>query len=348
MTVGDLHPTAAALLEAHVAFLREQSRGTALRRLINAQVEGLLADVSALQFAELIDAERLRSVAVYSVQRLDLGPGLAELVGVIARHIYSDPIHAESTLADVVPDAAFEVFLDQLVELRALREAVIELLVSNAVFRDLSQELLLGGLLRYLDQTAQSWHLPSASSAVLLGRELLEKLRPNLGQALEQQLRDFVAGQARAHADSARQFLQLALDDAALRQILRDAWQYLENQPVAGFREVVSTDQVQDLAMLGTAFWKEFRQTDFMAALIEAGVDGFYSRHSQSSVQTILDELGVTSELLRTVCSQTLPGLLKQLDHAGVLDKILRRLLVDFYSSAQARAVLESAAAPSA
>lgn len=348
MTAGEMHPTAKALLEAHVAFLRQQCQGTALRRLIDAQVEGLLDDISSMQFAQLIDAERLRSVAVYSVQRLDLGPGLAELVGVMARQIYSDPIHDECTLGDVVPDAAFEVFSDQLLQLQALREAVIELLVSNAVFRDLTQELLLGGLLRYLDQTAQSWNLPRASSAVLLGRDLLEKLRPKLGQALEQQLKEFVANQTRAHADSARQFLRHALDDAALKQILRGAWEHIEDEPIAGFREVLSTEQVQDLAMLGTAFWKEFRQTDFMAALIEAGVDGFYARHSQSSVQLILDELGVTSELLRTVCSQTLPGLLKQLDNAGVLERMLRRLLVDFYSSPEARSVLESAAVSSA
>lgn len=56
----------------------------------------------------------------------------------------------------------------------------------------------------------------------------------------------------------------------------------------------------------------------------------------------MLAELGVTRELLRTGLSQLLPELLRNLEQAGLLDAIIRRLLVEFYASDEMRAVLDA------
>ncbi len=342
MADAPMDPRAQALLDAHVAFWRAQCQGQALRRQIRVQIEGLLDDAGGLPLARLLDADTVKSWAVYVVRNLDLGPDLATLVGRIARRLYEDPIQQETTLADVLPDAALEVFVDQLLELHDLRRALVTEFVGNPLYASLISEVLLHALRDYLAKNEALNKLPGAKSALKLGRGLMDRAKPGLGDQLDAQLRQFAQRETQASLKTSERFLHEHLDDDTIRDAVRQVWERLREEPLAGYRALVTAQQVEDLAMVGTAYWREFRQTDYLAAMLEAGVEAFYERHADTPVQAVLAELGVTRELLRTGLSQLLPELLRNLEQAGLLDAIIRRLLVEFYASDEMRAVLDA------
>ncbi len=335
----DITGQARRLRDAHVDFLLKQCRGQALRRLIRLQVEGIIDDLSPLKLESLVDVETLKSVVVITVQKLDLGPELAELVGVIARHMYDHPIHDETTLSDILPDVALEVLFDQLLGLEDLRRATIHELVTNPVFQGLVTDLLLQGIGDFVASSTGMNKVPGAQSAMKLGKDLVK--RATAGKAGgEDLLRKFVSRHMQASIAASEQFLNEAFESDSVREGASRVWEHMRDVPLSEFRNLVSVQQVEDIAMLGTAFWREFRGCDFMAAMLEAAVEGFYARHAGNPVAVILDEIGVTPDLWRTVLSQVLPEVLQNLESAGVLRGMLERLLDDFYASDALQQVL--------
>ncbi len=330
---------ALTLRDAHVDFLLKQCRGQALRRLIRLQVEGIITDLSPLTLKSLVDVDTLKSVVVITVQKLDLGPELAELVGVIARHMYDDPIHREVTLSDILPDVALEVLFDQLLGLEELRRASIQELVNNPVFAGLVSDLLLQGIGDFVTSSTGMNKVPGAQSAMKLGKGLVKRATAGKSNG-EDLLRKFVTKHMQSSLSASEEFLNEAFEGNTVREGASRVWEHMRDRPLADFRNLVSVQQVEDIAMLGTAFWREFRASDFMAAMLEAAVDGFYTRHAENPVSVILDEVGVTPDLWRTVLSQILPEVLQNLESAGVLRGMLERLLDDFYASEELQAIL--------
>ncbi len=335
----DITGQARRLRDAHVDFLLKQCRGQALRRLIRLQVEGIIDDLSPLKLESLVDVETLKSVVVITVQKLDLGPELAELVGVIARHMYDHPIHDETTLSDILPDVALEVLFDQLLGLEDLRRATIHELVTNPVFQGLVTDLLLQGIGDFVASSTGMNKVPGAQSAMKLGKDLVKRATAGKTGG-EDLLRKFVSRHMQASIAASEQFLNEAFESGSVREGASRVWEHMRDVPLSEFRNLVSVQQVEDIAMLGTAFWREFRGCDFMAAMLEAAVEGFYARHAGNPVSVILDEIGVTPDLWRTVLSQVLPEVLQNLESAGVLRGMLERLLDDFYASDALQQVL--------
>ncbi|MGB1557595.1 MAG: hypothetical protein ACPHCJ_07385 [Oceanococcaceae bacterium] len=340
MAKPPLHPRAQALLEAHVAYIMAECRGQALRRQIRVQVEGVLEDVEDIPLGQLLERDTLSSVAVNIVQHLELGPDLATLVGEIARQIYGHSIHRETTLTELFPDAAVEVLVDQVLELKELRRALLHEAVANPVFSAMLAEILLAGIRDFMASNPLTAKVPGAQSALKVGRSLVNKARPQLGEAVEAQVRQFVEKQTRFSLEVAERFLRDAVDDGALRAVVMDTWEKMRDKPVSHYRDMVTVDQVESLAMLGTAFWRDFRGSDFAAAMIEAAVDGFYTRHAENPVGDVLQEIGVTRDLLRGALNQLLPELLKNLGRSGALESVARRLLEDFYASEAVQAIV--------
>lgn len=339
MSNSSLHPKARRLRDAHVEFLLQQCRGQALRRQIRLQVDGVIEDISPLALADIVDADTLAATLSLSIQKLDLGPELAELVGVIARHLYDHPIHQEATLAEVIPEVALEVLFDQLMGLEDLRRALITAVVNNPVFADLVTDLLLQGIRDFAANGAGVGRVPGAQSAMKIGQGLMKKA--TTAKNGDDIFRRFVSKHMQSSLQASETFLNLAFEGEGIRDGVQASWQHIRDVPLAEFREMVRADQVEDIAMLVTAMWRDFRCSDFLAAMIRAGVDGFYEQHGRSPMSVVLKDLGVTPDLWRTVLSQLLPEILSQLEAAGALRAILERLLDDFYASDTLIEILE-------
>lgn len=338
-TSGTMSPKALQLRDAHVAFLLQQCRGQALRRQIRLQVEGVLKDIAPIRFGDLISRETLRNAVVATVQKLDLGPELASLVGVIAREMYGHPAHEEITLAEVLPEVGLEVLFEQLMGLTELRKAVIHELVTNPVFSELISNLLLQGIGDFLRVGTGVDKVPGAASAMKLGQGLVK--RATRGKVGDDTLKEFVNKHASASVRSSEDFLNRAFESDAVAKGASEIWNHMQGRPLADFRELVSAQQVEDMAMLATAFWREFRSSEFTATMLEAGADAYYARHEDNAVDTVLDELGVTPDLWKTVLSMVLPEVFQGLEASGALRRTLERLLDDFYASEELQTILD-------
>src|SRR5438105_4049569 len=95
---------AEALLEAHVQFVLGQLDGKSLHSLIEREIDALLAGAEKLTLGEAVTPQMIKDTVQHYAVELELGGGIPELVGEVARAIYAHELHDETRLADLVSD----------------------------------------------------------------------------------------------------------------------------------------------------------------------------------------------------------------------------------------------------
>ena len=77
----------------------------------------------------------------YAVE-LELGGGVFDIIGDIARTVYNHEIHQKTTLNDLVSDRQLTDILDKILEMKDFRERIIRELVANPMYSSLASDVL--------------------------------------------------------------------------------------------------------------------------------------------------------------------------------------------------------------
>ncbi|MES0873830.1 hypothetical protein [Sinimarinibacterium thermocellulolyticum] len=330
-----------ALLDAHVAYLVDELTGEGLRELIALQLDGLLADAARLKLKDVVSARMIKDTARTYAAEIELGGGLPELVSAIARALYAHKIHDRTALKDVVAHARYEEFVDKLLELRSLREKLLRAVVGSPIYIAFASDLLYHGIKDYLARGSElTRNLPGAGSVMKLGRSVLNKASPGIEHMLDDQLRRYVAKSVEATSRRSAEFVLRHLNEDALRRMTREIWDKLKFEHFGGLREDLAADDIEDLFVIGYEFWRELRKTEIYTTLIDAGIDAFFELYGNRTLSALLDEIGVTRQMMLDEAMHFAPHVLKVLKRKKLLEAILRRGLEGFYRSGAVERVL--------
>ncbi|ERJ19459.1 hypothetical protein SSPSH_001527 [Salinisphaera shabanensis E1L3A] len=325
---------AQALLDAHVAYLAARLQGPALQFELERRVDWVLADAARLRLGDVISEASIKQTAIDYAAHMRLGGGIPALVGDIAAAVYEHPVHEHTTLAELLPDREFEELLDKLLEMQRLREEVIHHSVSNPVFANLVAQLLYSGLRGYVAQGGRlAARVPGAGRALKIGRAVVDRASPRLGDALERGIRRYVARNTEAGIQASAAYLHDAFESEALRQAVLDFWDDHKHRSVASVRDVAGQLDIQELFVIGYEYWQRLRRTPIYREVIERGVEVFFDTYRDTTLVDLLDDIGVTRDMIVRDGMRFLPQVVDALRAEGLLEPALRRQLEDFYRS---------------
>lgn len=335
--------TATALLEAHVAWTLAQLQPAALRPQVEHQLEALIADIGDLKLKELVDLKDVQEIALKYASDLKLGGAIPALVGDIARQLYDHKVHRSTRLDELVPDAMFEEFLDKSLELRTLREAIIHESVSNPIYISLVSELLIQGIQEYVANGSKlAGRVPGAKSALRLGKAMVSRARPELSSELEENLRLFVRKNAEERMQASEQLLLEAFESDRFRQVILDLWDDNKHHTVADVQDFAGKLDIEEIFVIGYEYWQHLRQTDFYRELIKAGIAAFYKAYGNRNVNSILKDIGISTEMMAEDAMRFAPPIIETLQKKKLLEPMIRRNLEPFYASAAVKEILSS------
>lgn len=331
-----LSSKAQALLDAQVAWWLERLDAEALEPWIAEEVDALLADAAKLKLEEVVSRADVQAVAKQYAAELEPHGAIPELVGEIAQALQSHPIQKKTKLGELMPDKQFREWLDKLLELHAAREAIIHAALSNPVVSAVAGDLLYRGISGYLGENSLTKGIPGATSMLKFGKSMLAKATPKLDAAIEQTLRKYIQQSLDATLRESEHSLKTLLTDDLLRESALEIWASLKGMTVAEARRTVSAEDVEELFVIGYEHWRRVRKTPYYSAMIDAGVASFFDKYGKSPLTTLLDEMGVSRELiLQDVLRFGAPAL-AALKKKKLLEPMLRRWLSPFYTSAAA------------
>lgn len=331
-----LSSKAQALLDAQVDWWLERLDAEALEPWIAEEVDALLADAAKLKLEEVVSRADVQAVAKQYAAELEPHGAIPELVGEIAQALQSHPIQKKTKLGELMPDKQFREWLDKLLELHAAREAIIHAALSNPVVSAVAGDLLYRGISGYLGENSLTKGIPGATSMLKFGKSMLAKATPKLDAAIEQTLRKYIQQSLDATLRESEHSLKTLLTDDLLQESALEIWASLKGMTVAEARRTVSAEDVEELFVIGYEHWRRVRKTPYYSAMIDAGVASFFDKYGKSPLTTLLDEMGVSRELiLQDVLRFGAPAL-AALKKKKLLEPMLRRWLSPFYTSAAA------------
>ena len=151
------------------------------------------------------------------------------------------------------------------------------------------------------------------------------------------QLESVVGGVADRGTQAAMERVTRALVDAFDEEVVREAvmevWDLHAEDTVAGLRDYLPATDVAELAADGHALWLDLHATPWFAAVVDAAIDAFLAHHADATVGAVLDDLGVTDELLAIVVERHAADAVAALHATGALAPLLRRRLAPFFAA---------------
>lgn len=341
---GGADGLAAALLEAHVAYVVDELSGDGLTALIGEEIDAALAMAEKLTLGAVVTRKQIKETAKVFAAKVEFGPGLPELVGDIARRVFDEAVHDKTSIEALLTDAHVEDFIDQALELKTLREQIIRTLVTSPLYTDLAADLLYGGITGYLAQSNVAKNIPGASSVFKLGRAALNVAKPSLESSIEEGLRKYIAKAVAASQQRSASFLIEHADAETLKELALDGWERVKHRPIGSFREHIDARAVEELFVTGFEAWRHLRLQHWYTALIDAGIDGFFEKYEKTTLAALLEDLGIGRQQMLDEALRYAPSVIKVLGKKKLLEPIVRRRLAGFYASPALAAVLGPAA----
>ncbi len=331
-----------ALLEAHVQFMLQQLEGKTLRIRIEREVDAMLQDAERISLKDVVSREAIKeAVRVYAV-KLELNAGIPELVADIAQRLHAHPIHAQTRLGDLLSDRQFAEVLDKLLEMEELRRRLLDEAVANPVYSGLAADIVYHGIKDYLTQNKLTGNIPGARTAMKLGKSVMKRATPGLEDAIEERLKRYVSRNIQSTLSQSRRFLLERFDAPSIREAALDAWEQLKGSKVAQLRDYLRGSDIEDFFVIAYEYWHALRKTDWYVTMIDAGVDGFFDRYEDSSLGEILEEIGITRDMMVADAMRFAPMAIAGLKKRGLLEGMIRRNLEDFYKSPAAAKIIDA------
>ncbi len=325
------HPGTAALadalVQAHVAHTRQQLLdGGLLVSLLDTVLNGL----ERVQVAQLVDQASVEAVVRDYVFELELGGGLLELLGLMARRVHEVLTQQQLYLHTVVGPQQVGDWLDKVLEMQPLWHALARQLQSPPL-----QALLADWLGQHLQaqwssmgsQRGPAWMQRLVHSDGRWSRHRLWLHQITL--PMSRQLVRFALHQGQ----------QLLKHPEQLKALAETLWAHLADQPLLK-RDSPSADDIEDFLVLTYEFWRDLRRKPLLQQSVLGGVALFFDHYGGHTVAALLGEIGLSAAELQRELRRFAPRLLQALHADGVLDEAIALWVRPFYEAAATRQLL--------
>jgi hypothetical protein len=332
-------PLADQLLDAQVAFLAASLSPERFGALLEEELDAWLAVAAELRLGEAVTPEQIKAVASKYAVAMNIPGSIPELAGEIAGRLYEHPAQESTRLADVVARQHVEAYTTKLLELPLVQERLLE--------SPLMVEIVSEWMYRIATDAAAhnqelAGRIPGVKGLLGAGSSILGRVAPDAGVEFETRMRDLSAQMAKLALRRVKSTNNTA-EDPWIHDTVMDMYRERSERPVASMREYVTQEDLEDLLVLAYEFWLSFRETEYLHALIDDGVDFFFEKYSDFTLLALLEEFGISRADLVEEAQRFAPPIIELLRERGVIEAFLRRRLAPFYASAEAQALLAEA-----
>ena len=329
------------LLDAQVAFWLDELTPSKLLPILREELAFIYQKLDAITLKTAVDQNKIKATAHRYVVEMEIGGGIPELFGEIANIIYEHPISETTTLGELFSHRITEEFLEKVFEPGSVLDQAIRNIRSSEPFKEFLAEVVFTVVKNYLLEDNQLLQLKPFSSSMRFMRNWMNERAPDLSDNIEEQSKQLLeSGISRS--------LSLVDDTLGNDRYRENAffstmnlWEEIQSLPISQYQEYVSEMDLQEFMVLGYEFWLEFRHTDFLQSSINAGVEFFFNKYGEDSLQAILSELGITEEMIISEIENYAGDLADLMKQHGIAEAIIRRHLQRFYFNESTLAILK-------
>lgn len=337
-----MHPTAAALLEAHTRHMLDRLSGPGLTTLLDEETAALCTWAATLPVSKVTDEVRVRDFLLRNVFEITPSEALLTQIGTLATVALKNPLNQTTSLDQLLNAREYDLIVDRIIELEDLRRQIVRTVLQNPSVIQLISDLIYHGVKNYLvDENALAKKVPGMSSLMKMGKGVMERMG-SLDAALENTLKAYVKRNTRATMDLAERLVERAMETPKLKAVSRQFWQQIKGEKLHRVTQYITGDDVDDVVRIGATLWNHFRTTPYARDMLNDLVHAWFEQWGNQTVMQVLEDIGLTPERLQVEVRQIGEPLVAELISSGHLEARIRLHLEVFYSSPEAAAALGS------
>lgn len=334
------HNMATTLLELHLKHEMALFTPEKFVEDMREEVDALFEILNSSSLRDFVSPEQIKGVIKRYAVDLRIHGGITELVGEAASRLFFNDERKETRCKDLINSKQIEAFIDKSLELGELRTKVVEKVIETPVYTALVAEILYNGITQYVyDDNVISKNVPGVASMMKFGKRMVSKGVPGLETAVAGNLKKYISSNVQYFIRLSESFLSSDNTAQQVKESLLEIWDDLEDCSVARLEELINAMDVQDFIVLGYEFWLKFRDTSYFEESYSLVVDYLFEKYGDEPLAVLIDDMGVTADMVRGELQCFAPGILQRLHEKGYVEARLRKRLESFYHSAEAQAV---------
>ncbi|MGS2810251.1 hypothetical protein [Nocardia sp. MW-W600-9] len=327
------------LLDAQVEFLLAEVTGERFAEVIARDVAAVLAVGETIVFGDVVSLEQGEQTVATVFDRIGGSPVIADTVGIFSDAIYDHiASNTEYTLGDVVDREPVEALLEKIFGMHQAQERILDRLTESPLVATVAARFvdkLIGDFMQANRERAEK--IPGVSSLMSLGQSAANRAKKVADSTFVGDL----AGKGALFA--------LKRTNNAIRDMLRDApvhsaamefWDLHADEPVAGLREYLTQKDLNELVQICYEIAVTTREKEYFGMLVRECVEVFYAKYGKHTLSAMLPELGLTAEDVSTEILRYGPAVIESAKRNGVLAGLIRERLEPFFFSEQVLGIL--------
>lgn len=319
--------TANRLLDGLVDYLLARLEPAQMQGFIEAELDFVLGKAAGYTLNDWVTPEQIQQTARKYASEMDISGAIPELVGDMVEEFYQQAMDSDRLVADVVDEDVIMALLDKVLEIPLSRQGMAWLGRNPVLLA-----LLAGGAQMGI-KTLLHQGMPAA-----LRDQLSKRLPERWVNSLDTRMQDWLLRRTEQLLSDPWLYRDENLDE--LRELVLVGWQDFSQRPVAELRELLSSEDIQELFVIGFEYWRELRHTDYFNGLLDSGVKAFFDKYGEMGLVELLEELGVTRTLMLDDARRFAPPIIEKLRQEGLLEEWLRRHLGGFFEAEETLALL--------
>lgn len=336
---------ASQLLEAEVSFWLQNLKGKKFNSLLTEELELVLDHLQHIKLCDAVDQQKVKATAQRYAVEMEIGGAIPELFGEIANRVFEFPASRTTKIGELVSDSIATEFIEKIFEQNGVLDHAVTNIRNSAPFRHFLSDVIFTVLKGYVFEQNNLMKFSTVASGTRKVREWLSTKAPDLSEGLEDRVRTLMESGVK----SSLEMVDETLDNEQYRETALNSalafWDVVREWPLTAYRDYITEQDLQEFMVMGYEFWLEFRNTDYLKACIDLGVEFFFEKYGEQSLQDLLDDLGVSREMIVEEFQQYLPDLAELLVREGLVEAFLRRNLQRFYGSKKVQTLLAAAQA---
>ncbi|MGO4614695.1 hypothetical protein AB4305_06555 [Nocardia sp. 2YAB30] len=320
------------LLDAQVEFLLGEVTGDRFAEVLARDTESVLEVADTLVFRDIVEVEQAKQTVRTVIDLIGGSPVFADMVGVFADSVY-DHIAAnhDYTLGQVVEREPVEALLEKIFGMHRAQERILDRLTESPLVATVASKFvdkLINDFMQVNRERAEK--IPGVSSLMSLGQSAANRAKKVADSTFVGDL----AGKGALFA--------LKRTNNAIREMLRDApvhdaamefWDLHADEPVSGLREYLSQTDLNELVLLCYEIAVTTREKEYFGLLVDECVEVFFTKYGDYTVAGMLPELGLTGDDVVNEILRYGPAVIEGAKKNGVLAGLIRERLAPFYTS---------------
>jgi hypothetical protein len=331
---------ASQLLEAEVGFWLQNLKGKKFQALLADELNHVLARLEHIRLRDAVDESKVKATARRYAVEMEIGGAIPELFGEIANRIFEFPASRTTKIGEVVSDSIATEFIEKIFEQNGVLDHAVTNIRNSTPFRHFLSDVIFTVLKGYVFEQNNLMKFSTVASSTRKVREWLSTKAPDLSEGLEERVRNLMESGVKGSLE----MVDETLDNEQYRETAMNSalafWDVVREWPLTAYRDYLTEQDLQEFMVLGYEFWLEFRNTEYLKSCIDLGMDFFFEKYGEQSLQDLLDDIGISHEMIIDELDNYIPDLAALLIKEGLAESFLRRNLQRFYSSKKVQDLL--------